>query len=414
MRIAVVGAGISGMLAAYLLCREHDLTVFEAEDRVGGHTHTHAIPLRDRTLPVDSGFIVYNEATYPNFTRLLSRLDVPTQPSTMSFSVRCERSGVEWAGADWNTIFAQRRNLLRPTFLGMLRDVVRFNREAKAWLENGSDGRTLGEFVTERGYSRAFVDWYLVPMGAAVWSADPGRLPDFPARTFLRFWKNHGFLEVDDRPQWRVIRGGSNRYAERLTAPYRDRIRTNLAVAGIRRRADHVEVKPVSGEAERFDEVILACHSDQALALLTDPSPAEREILGAIRYQENDAVLHTDVRLLPRARRAWSSWNTLVPREPGPRVTVTYDMNRLQSLDAPETFCVTLNRTEAIDPARILRRMRYHHPVYTAEAVAAQGRRAEISGVNRTNYCGAYWGYGFHEDGVNSALAVCARFGTGL
>ena len=405
MKIAIIGTGISGLTAAWQLHREHDLMVFEANDYIGGHTHTVDVEVGGRSHAVDTGFIVFNDWTYPNFIDLLEQLGVASQPTLMSFSVRCERTGLEYNGENLNTLFAQRRNLFRPSFHRMIRDILRFNREALALLDDHRD-LSLEAWLREGNYSREFSEHYILPMAAAIWSAEPGLMGAMPAQFFVRFFKNHGLLSVNDRPQWRVIRGGSRAYVEPLIAPFRDRIRLNCPVEWVRRHPTHVQVKPWGGPVERFDEVIIATHSDQALRLLADPTPRERQILGAIPYQENEVVLHTDTRLLPRRQRAWAAWNYHLPAQPRDRVAVTYNMNILQSLDAPETFCVTLNRSDVIDPARILYRTTYHHPVFTEAGVRAQACRDEISGVNRTWYCGAYWSYGFHEDGVNSGLAV--------
>jgi len=406
VRIAVVGSGVSGLVAARLLADAHEVTVFEAADRLGGHVHTVEV---DGT-PVDTGFIVFNHATYPNFKRLIERLGVATQPSTMSFSVKCDRTGFEWNGTSLNGLFAQRRNLFRPSFLRMLRDVVRFNRAAPAVLDNGEASSTLGEYVARHGYSRFFVDFYLVPMGSAIWSMPKARLLEFPTGFFVRFFSNHGMLTVDDRPQWHVVEGGSRAYVDALVAPFRDRIRLSTPIRSVRRRATHVELEP----GGRFDEVILACHSDQALRLLADPTDTEREVLGALPYQPNEVVLHTDASLLPRRRRAWAAWNYHVGGDDERPVAVTYNMNELQSLRTRKTYCVTLNRGDDVDSARVLGRFRYDHPVYSLAGIRAQARHGDVSGVNRTHYCGAYWGYGFHEDGVNSALAVAKRFGREL
>ncbi len=421
MRIAVIGTGIAGMVAGYLLHRDHDLTLFEANDYIGGHTHTIEVPVEGRSYPVDTGFIVFNDWTYPNFIKLLARLGVASQPSEMSFSVRCDRTGLEYNGTSLNRLFAQRRNLFRPSFYRMLRDILRFNRKAPTLLDRTDSGVTLGEFLAREGYSDQFLNWYIIPMGAAIWSAPPEAMRMFPAEFFVRFFKNHGMLSVNDRPRWRVIAGGSREYVKALTAPYRDRIRLSWPVRSVTRFPDRVEIvsapPPGQGPArtvERFDQVIFATHSDQALALLKDPTEKERALLGAFAYQENDAVLHTDTSRLPRRRLAWASWNYRIPREPQKRVSVTYYMNRLQRLRGPRHFCVTLNDTEAIDPSKAIARMAYHHPVYRPEAVAAQHRHQEVNGERRTYFCGAYWGYGFHEDGVNSALAVCSRFGRSL
>ena len=410
-RIAVVGSGISGLVAARLLHPHHDLSVFEAGPRIGGHTHTHALQRPAGPVSVDTGFIVFNERTYPAFTRLLEILGVASQPSEMSFSVRCDRTDLEYNGTSLDTLFAQRRNLLRPSFWRMLRDILRFNREAPELLERPDESLTLGDYLERGGYSRPFVEHYVVPMGAAIWSAEPRRMLAFPALTFVRFFQNHGMLSIDDRPVWRVVTGGSQRYVERLIEPFADRIRTATPVRSVRRHATGALLSLPDGSIEAFDEVVLATHSDQALRLLADPSEAEREILGAIPYQPNEAVLHTDVGQLPRRRKAWAAWNYHLPREPRQRLSVTYDMNILQGLHTDETFCVTLNPATPIDPGRVIARMDYTHPIFTREGIAAQRRKPEISGERHTWYCGAWWNHGFHEDGVQSALDVARGFG---
>lgn len=414
MKIAIIGTGIAGLTAAYLLSADHDLTVFETNDYVGGHTHTVQVDTVHGTYAVDTGFIVFNDWTYPNFIKLLSRLGVPSQPSNMSFSVKCERTGLEYSGTSLNTLFAQRRNLLRPAFHRMLRDILRFNREAPTLLQNTKTNFTLGSYLTERQYSQAFIDQYLIPMSASIWSADPRQMFAVPACFLVQFFHNHGMLSVNERPQWRVVVGGSQEYVKRLTARFRDRIRLRSPVWQVTRYPTYVSIKSAGHEAERFDQVIIATHSDQALAMLADPSAAEQEVLSALPYQPNEAALHIDDSLLPRTRRAWASWNYHRLRGEQSQVAITYNMNMLQSLQAPQTFCVTLNQTAAIDPSKIIQKMTYHHPIYTQAGVAAQKRHAEINGANRTFFCGAYWGYGFHEDGVNSALAVCQYFGKGL
>jgi predicted NAD/FAD-binding protein len=413
MRVAVIGTGISGMLVARLLHGDHELTVFEANAYVGGHTHTVDVAADGRMLAVDTGFIVFNERTYPNFVTLMRKLDVPWQGSTMSFSVRCEKTGLEYCPSSLSRLFAQRRNLLRPGFWRMVREIFAFRKELPRTAEL-PETITLGAHLANKRYSQTFVEHFMVPMGAAIWSAGPNRFEDMPACMFARFFHNHGFLQVRDQPQWLVIQGGSRNYAEALTEPFRDRIRLNCPARAIRRQSDRVEVKTADGRAESFDQVVLATHSNEALAMLADPSEQERQVLGAIPYQDNEVVLHTDTGLLPQRRRVWASWNYRIPRRPQSAVAVTYDMNILQNLDADREFCVTLNQSEKIDPARIERRFVYAHPVYTPAALRAQQRHAEISGVNRTHFCGAYWRYGFHEDGVNSALAVAKAFGKGL
>ncbi|MBM4127357.1 MAG: FAD-dependent oxidoreductase [Nitrospira sp.] len=418
MRIAIVGTGISGMVAAYLLHRDHEITVFEAADYIGGHTNTVEVRMEGQTYAVDTGFIVFNDWTYPNFIALLRKLGVASQPSDMSFSVTCERTGLEYNGTSLNTLFAQRRNLFRPSFYRMIRDILRFNRESLSLLNQPEPGPSLGLYLDTGHYSREFIDHYIIPMGAAIWSAGHESMRKFPARYLVQFFKNHGMLSVDERPTWRVIKGGSQRYAEKLVAPFRNRIHLNSPVESMVRFPEYVEIRAKMGGQDyrplRFDHVIIATHSDQALSMLADPSPTEKEVLGAIHYQVNDAVLHTDRSMLPKRRLAWAAWNYHLLGAQPDRAVLTYHMNKLQSLTAPREFCVTLNHTHAINPATILRRITYHHPVYSPEAVAAQKRHGEINAVNRTSYCGAYWGYGFHEDGVNSALAVCQPFGKGL
>ena len=409
MRIAIIGSGIAGNTIAYHLQREHDITVFEAGSHIGGHTHTHDIELDGRRHAVDTGFIVFNDRTYPNFIALLDELGVAWQPSHMSFSVRCEKTGLEYNGTNLNALFAQRRNLLRPAFYRMIQDILRFNRQALELLAEGPEIR-LGDYLAQNGYGQDFIDYYIIPMGSAIWSTEARQMLQFPARFFVRFFHHHGMLTVNDRPQWRVIRGGSASYVEALTAGFRDRIRLNTPVAEVRRLKRSVRVKPVGGAEESFDWVFFACHSDQALAMLKDPSAAEREVLGAIPYQENSIYLHTDRSLLPKRKLAWAAWNYHVTAKPLDRVAVTYNMNILQGLDAREQILVTLNHTDHINPAKVIKRLTYHHPVYTTAGTLAQERHGEISGINRTAYCGAYWRNGFHEDGVVSALAALRHF----
>lgn len=414
MKIAIVGTGISGLVCAWLLQRDHEIVVFEANDWIGGHTRTVPVEIGGRRFAVDTGFIVFNDRTYPSFNRLLARLDVAWRPADMSFALSCERTGLEYGTPGLDALFAQRRNLLRPSFHRMLRDLLRFHREARALLRLPDEKVTLGEFLEGRGYSEEFVERHIIPFAAAIWSAEPGRIRDFPALTFARFFENHGLLQRRERPAWRTVQGGSWRYVERLVEGFRERVRLSTPVRRIRRASDHVLIESSPTGRERFDQVIVATHSDQALALLADPSEAEQRVLGAIRYQPNDVVLHTDRSLLPRRRRAWCSWNYRIRAGSGRRAAITYHMNRLQGLAAPVELCVTLNAGEAVDPERVIGRFLYHHPIYDTAAVAASRHRAAIDGVRRTHYCGAYWGYGFHEDGVCSALDVTRRFGREL
>jgi predicted NAD/FAD-binding protein len=402
------------MVAALRLHAHHDVTVFEAADHVGGHTHTRDVLWRGRHYAVDTGFIVFNDWTYPRFIELLRELGVESQDSNMSFSLRCERTGLEYNGTSLNSLFAQRTNALRPSFLRMLADVLRFNRQARELLARDDDRTTLGAYLDTNRYSRAFRDRYLVPMGKAIWSAAEQAMLSFPARFFVEFFDQHGFLNVDERPVWRAVKGGSREYMRKLAARLPGRIQLDTPVTGIRRDPAGVTLRTARGSVERFDHVFIACHADQALKLLLDATPAEREVLAAFPYQHNEAVLHTDESLLPRRPLARAAWNyhLLDDRIPGvrERAALTYDMNLLQSLDAPVRFLVTLNRTHDIDPAKVIDTFHYHHPVYTPAGVVAQRRRAEVSGVNRTCYCGAYWRYGFHEDGVVSAERALAEF----
>jgi uncharacterized protein len=414
MRIAIVGAGISGLTVAHLLHREHDIAVFEAGSYAGGHTNTVRVDTPNETHHVDTGFIVFNDRNYPNFERLLARLRVASQPSTMSFGVSDGAGDFEYNGASPNGLFAKRAHLLTPWFHRMLADLPRFNRAARELLSDTADGVSLGHWLEAHSFSQAFVERVIVPQASAVWSADPRQMWSFPARFLAEFFDNHGMLGLRGRPRWRTVQGGSARYVHALVAPWRERLRLNAAVQSIERRDGHVLVKPRGGEAERFDEVVVATHSDQALAMLADAGEREHEILGALPYQGNEAVLHTDATLLPRRRRAWASWNYHLLDAPRACATVTYHMNRLQSLRAERELCVTLNRSDAIDPAKVIRKISYAHPVFTAAGIRAQKRHGEISGLRGVHFCGAYWGWGFHEDGVASALAVAERFGARL
>lgn len=411
MRIAVIGSGISGLAACWLLSRLHEVTLYEANDYFGGHTHTHELSVAGREYSIDSGFIVFNPAQYPLFSALLAELDVDSQPTTMSFSVHNAARGLEYNTGCLDSLFCQRRNLLSPRFLGMLRDLLRFYREAPALLRLDGPEPTLGDYLAAGGYGEAFREDHLVPMASALWSSPPQRILSFPARYLVRFMANHQMLAVRDRPQWRVVRGGSANYVRALRTRWRVRERLGCRVRTVRREAQAAVVIHRDG-VERFDQVILACHSDEALALLADASEVERAILGAIPYQPNEAVLHTDASLLPRHRKAWAAWNAYVPRERGAPCTVSYYMNLLQGIESPQPFIVTLNRSDAIDPAKVLRSMHYAHPVHTRDALAAQHRCAQIQGVNRTWFVGAYWGWGFHEDGMRSAVAAVSALDT--
>ena len=416
MRIAIIGTGISGSLVARLLATQHEVTVFEANHYPGGHANTVDVSLAGRRFPVDTGFMVFNRRTYPSFCRLLELLEIRSQPSDMSFSVRCAKTGLEYQGSSLDGLFAQRLNCLRPSFLRMLGDIVRFNRIGMKAAAHGDlkDGRTVGQFVRECGAGRRFVHHYLVPMASAIWSSNPRAILDFPAEFMIGFFANHGLMQLRDRPQWRTIVGGSRNYVETLLEPIRDRLRLRSPVASVARTETDVVVQPVDGPGERFDEVVFASHADQTLGMLADATRSERQILAAFPYQPNDAVLHIDTRMLPKRRRAWASWNYHIPRGDEQSAAVTYDLSRLQQHESATPILLTLNATDDVDEAKVLRKFRYSHPAYSPESISAQRRRKEISGQRRTHFCGAYWGYGFHEDGVNSALAVAAHYGIDL
>jgi predicted NAD/FAD-binding protein len=419
-RIAIIGAGVSGLVCARLLATRHDVILFEADARLGGHARTVEFAAYGQPYAADVGFMVFNDRTYPNFVRLLKLLGVASQPSDMSFSVRVDQMGLEYQGSSLNGLFAQRRNLARPSFLRMLRDVLRFNREAAQSLASDlieAPEMTLGEFVRSAGYGREFLDHYLLPMTAAIWSAPPQAVEQFPAAFLFRFFQNHGLIQLNNRPQWRTVAGGSQRYVAALTDPLRElnAIRTQTPVAAVERReSGGVIVRDVAGNAERFDAAVLASHAPQSLRMLADPTPIERRILGAFETQRNVAVLHTDHSQLPRRRRAWASWNYRVGRDPSCPATVTYDLNRLQALGAPGPICLTLNPDAPIATNRVVTTFEFAHPLYSTPAIAAQRQWSELHEQDGIAFCGAYWGNGFHEDGVNSALAVCRRFGVGL
>jgi predicted NAD/FAD-binding protein len=413
-RIAIIGTGISGLTVAWLLHRRHDITVFEREDRIGGHSHTVPIIENGIEIGVDTGFIVYNRRTYPNFNRLLEILGVQTQPSDMSFSFRDDAQGLEYGAPEPWRLFAQPGNLFRPSFIRMLGEILRFYREASDWLADADEDVVLGEFLAAAGYSPAFIENHLYPVCAAIWSSPHAKMGEYPAAALFRFFRNHGLLSLTERPRWRTINGGSRKYVEKLTAPFLDRVRTKTPVTRIERDGQGVTIHSAGAGPERYDQVVLACHADQALTLLADPTGQEIQVLGAFPYAANETVLHSDPRLMPRRRLAWSSWNYHRGAGDDRVVTVTYDQDRLQRLRARQPYLVTLNRTSDLDPALVHARMSYEHPQYDARAVKLQGMIEKMNGRNRTWYCGAYWGYGFHEDGVVSGLRVARAFGEDL
>ncbi|MBU2113650.1 MAG: FAD-dependent oxidoreductase [Gammaproteobacteria bacterium] len=415
MRIAVVGGGISGMMAWYLLQQKHDVTVIEANDYLGGHTATVDVDVAGQCYAIDTGFIVFNNWTYPLFNRFIAELGVAFQHTTMSFSVKNSAQNLEYNGNTLTSLFAQRRNLFRPSFWSMLLQIMRFNKLGKRLLaQNHADlDLALGDFLRKYDFSPAIRDNYLMPMGAAIWSAGLAEMPAFPLRFFLRFFNNHGLLNITERPQWSVIKGGSKRYVEALQAKLGTaNVKLSQRITQVQRDETGVTLSFADGRNEQYDKLVLACHSDQALALLGDSASAdEAAVLGGIAYQKNDVVLHTDTRLLPQRKRAWAAWNYNLDANINERATLTYNMNLLQGIDAPVTFCVTLNNTQAIDPAKILGVYQYDHPVYNHYTLAAQQQRSKINGVNSTYFCGAYWYNGFHEDGARSAVDVAALLG---
>ncbi|MFM5867214.1 NAD(P)/FAD-dependent oxidoreductase [Aeromonas caviae] len=416
-KIAIVGSGISGLTAGFLLHKLHDITLFEAAPTLGGHTATVEVEQAGRHYAIDTGFIVFNDRTYPNFLKLLERIGVGRQPAEMSFSVKSPE-GMEYNGHNLDTLFARRRNLLSPRFYRFVAEILRFNREARAWLAAHRQREltpelTLGDFLQAGKFSDYFARHYILPMGAAIWSSTLADMRAFPLSFFLRFFANHGLLEVANRPQWYVIPGGSREYIGPLTADWQSRIRLATPVEAVRRVADGVVVTS-QGQEAHFDEVIFACHSDQALALLADASDGERAILGNMPYQANDVWLHTDASCLPMRRKAWASWNYQLGEDDEARPLVSYNMNILQGVSSPAPFCVSLNPRGRVDESKVLRRFVYHHPVFNQGSIAAQQRRGEICGHQRTHFCGAYWYNGFHEDGVRSALDVARRFGAEL
>ncbi len=413
MQVAVIGSGISGNLAARVLSAEHQVDVFESSSHVGGHAQTVETHAYGRDVPVDVAFMVLNRRTYPNFCRMLELLGVQTQDSEMSLSVRCWRTGLEYQGSSLNGLFAQRRNLVRRSFYRMLRDIIRFNRRATEFCESGDEQTSLGEFLHGIGVGPEFRDQYFVPMSAAIWSADPEALDRFPAKFILGFCRNHGLLQLTDRPQWLTIANRSRDYVTRLMRPIRDRIFLNSPVREVRRVGGGVRLSLDERDVQ-YDHVVFASHADQTLRMLKDASPVEQEILSGFPYQRNMAVLHTDTSVLPQRRRAWASWNYHVSRQPSNQASVTYDLNRLQSLGLPGPLCLTLNPHCEIDDQKVLQRFEFQHPVFSDQSIASQGRFDEINGRNGVSFCGAYWGYGFHEDGVNSALAVTRTFGLDL
>ena len=412
MKIAIIGSGISGLTSAYLLNRNHDITVFEANDYIGGHTHTHNIKIKDKEYAVDTGFIVYNERTYPNFIKLLDSLGVERQLSTMGFSVKSASEDYEYAGESLNSLFAKRSNIFRLGFLRMLYEMYRFGKKSDSTGLGLDVSITLGTYLRSENYSNEFINYFIIPMGAAIWSTPANKVLDMPAYFFIKFFYNHGMLEIINRPKWWVIKDGSSAYIKKIIKGFESKINLSSPIRTVSRLDNGIEIETANSKKPlMFDAVVFATHSDQALGMLKDPTEKEKDILSSIPYQKNEVLLHTDSSVLPKRKLAWASWNYQLDSNPESPVVLTYNMNILQSLDCDETFCVTLNDHQSVDKSKVLKKITYHHPLFTVKGIEAQKRKLEISGVNNTYYCGAYWHNGFHEDGVASAIEVCKHFG---
>ena len=415
MKIAVIGAGISGMASAYYLSKEHEVHLFESSERLGGHTNTIDISISKEHYKIDTGFIVFNSKNYPVFSSLMDELGVEYQDSFMSFSVKTEESGLEYNGTSLNSLFCQRKNLFNFKFYRMIKDIMRFNKAATRYYlekikENKTELMSIEEFALKNSYSKEFIELYLIPMGAALWSASREEMRKFPLDFFVRFFQNHGMLSIDDRPQWYVIKGGSKAYIPKLTASYFKNIHLNSKVTQVKRTPTSIEVS-FDGHTLNFDQVVFASHADQTLSLINNPTILEQEILSAFSYRPNDVLLHTDTSILPNTKLGWASWNYYVPKIERQRVAVTYNMNILQNIKSPETFLVSLNMDDLIDPKKVLKKISYSHPIFDMNASNSQKRWNEISGKDRIHFTGAYWGNGFHEDGARSARQVAQVIG---
>ena len=412
LNIAVIGSGISGLTTAHLLSRKHNITLFEKNDYIGGHTHTHSIEEEGTIYNVDSGFIVYNENTYPNFIKLLDSLNVKRQHSSIGFSVKSYNKDFEYSGNSLSAVFSKKSNLFNPYFLNMLRFIIRFNKNSVKDLETMNESTLLIDYLKSKNYSDYFINYYIIPMAASIWSTSPNFILEMPAIFFIRFFDNHGLLKITNRPQWWVIKNGSKQYVKKILDDFNGTIHLNTTINELKRESNKVYIK-INNDTKIFDAVVLATHSDQSLSIIKDLSDNEKNVLGKIKYQKNTALIHTDTSILPKRKKAWSSWNYLLDKNDN-KVILTYNMNILQSLKSKKTYCVTLNNTDMINENKIIKKITYHHPLFTKESVYAQSQKNLICGVNNTYFCGAYWGNGFHEDGVNSALDVCKKFGIDL
>ena len=408
MKIAIIGSGISGNTLAYHLNSNHQITLFESNSRVGGHSHTHEIEIFNQKLNVDTGFIVFNKKTYPHFLNLLHELKVPYENSAMSFSVKDSQKDFEYNGTNLNALFAQRKNFISPTFYKMIKEILRFNKNSTLLLKNNEE-ISLGEYLDREAYSDFFKKYYILPMGSAIWSSDVKTMMTFPAKFFVRFFDNHGMLNINDRPQWLTITGGSINYVKKLISPFEEKIKLNSKIKSVERKNDHVAIQ-FHDRTERFDWVFFACHSDEALKLIKSPTQDEKNVLKAIPYKDNEVILHFDERFMPRRKLAWAAWNYHVTEDSSSPVSLTYNMNILQNLKTNVPVLVTLNPQEKIDKHKIIKKLSYAHPQYSLKSIEAQSKHHLISGVNRTSFAGAYWGNGFHEDGVKSAIDAIEQF----
>ena len=408
MKIAIIGSGISGNTLAYYLNPHHQITLFESNDRVGGHSHTHQIDFFNQKIHVDTGFIVFNKKTYPNFLKLLHELDVPYENSAMSFSVKDSQKDFEYNGTSLNTLFAQRKNLISPIFYKMIKEILRFNKSSVLLLNNDEE-ISLGDYLEREGYSDFFKKYYILPMGSAIWSSNIKTMLAFPAKCFIQFFNNHGMLNINDRPQWLTISRGSMNYVDKLTKPFKQKIKLNQKIKSVERKKDHIAIQ-LNDRLEKFDWVFFACHSDEALRLIKTPSVNEKNILKAILYTNNEVALHYDESFMPKRKLAWAAWNYHINSNPTSPASLTYNMNILQNLKTNMPILVTLNPQNKIDKKKIIKTLSYTHPQYSLGSIEAQSNHHLISGINRTSYAGAYWGNGFHEDGVKSALDAIQQF----
>tara|TARA_A100001011_G_scaffold400888_1_gene520757 strand:+ start:62671 stop:63918 length:1248 start_codon:yes stop_codon:yes gene_type:complete len=412
MKIAIIGSGISGLTCAYLLYKKHNITIYESNNYVGGHTNTISINDDNKDYNIDTGFIVYNNDTYPNFVKILNKLKVETQPSTMSFSLTCQQSGLEYGTGSLSSLFGNKSNIINLKFYKLLFGIITYFKNAKIFLnDNNNFSYTVLDFIKESKTNIFTYEKFILPMASAIWSTNFNEIEQMPAKYLFEFYKNHDLLSINPTKKWRVIKGGSKQYVSKLTKPFYDKIRLNTNVLSIQRKNDAVFIKTDSNEQEKFDSVIIACHSDQALKILKDLTSEEKKILSNIPYQSNQAILHTDISVLPKNKKMWSSWNSFIPKEEESKVSLTYNMNILQSLKSEKTFCVSINMEKYINPSKVIKKINYSHPTFNKMSVEAQSKKNKISGKNNTYFAGAYWRYGFHEDGVMSALEVCKNFG---